>query len=292
MDDILSLKSEVKQLQSLTQQLEPFVKSFSTGVSAGEMSMAASDATSNQHLQALLDHLARLQMQEPPQSQTQAPTKDHRHLRGTMINADNALYMKGIKITNRRFGLSAGNLILNDHIYLDSLETKEIPTRCRTPSSVGAVLDSSGNIVVYGTAKSSDPKKGVLRELIEKARTKEDRKKSPGRDDGSRDRSQSRCSRKSPDGTKPKTPLGHSSSSKVRSLYRSLKGATGDTSVEALDQPEGCTDVQQQQQQHQQQQQQAQLHQLGKDVIPQVRKILTISYRISKLSIVAVKRWR
>lgn len=99
MDDILTLRSEVKQLQSLTQQLEPFVKSFSTGVTAGEVSMAASDASSNQHLQALLDHLARLQMQEPPQSQTQAPTKDHRHPRGTMIiNADKALCTKGIKV--------------------------------------------------------------------------------------------------------------------------------------------------------------------------------------------------
>ncbi|XP_015183062.1 PREDICTED: RING finger protein 207-like isoform X4 [Polistes dominula] len=234
MDDILSLRSEVKQLQSLTQQLEPFVKSFSTGVTAGEASMAASDASSSQHLQALLDHIARLQMQEPPQPQTQAPTKDHRHPRGTMTSVDNALYMK---------------------------ETKEMPTRCRTPSGVGAVLDSSGNILLYGTTKSSEQKRGVLRELLDKARTKEDRKKSPGRDDGSRDRSQSRRSRKSPDGTKPKTPPGHSSGSKVRSLYRSLKGTTGDTSAEALDQPERCTDGQQQQQQQQQQHQQAQSHQ-------------------------------
>ncbi|KAK2579398.1 hypothetical protein KPH14_003260 [Odynerus spinipes] len=226
MNDILSLRSEVKQLQNLAQQLEPFVKSFATGISAGEVSMAASDASGSQHLQALLDHLASLQMQEPPQPQTQAPTKEHRHPRGTTTSADNALYMK---------------------------ETKEMPTRCRTPSgSVGAVLDSSGNIVVYGTAKSSEPKRGVLRERIEKARSREDRKKSPGRDDGSRDRSQTRRSRKSPDGTKPKTPPGHSSTSKIRSLYRSLKGTTGDTSAEALDQPERCTDGQQQQQQQQQ----------------------------------------
>ncbi|XP_014471947.1 PREDICTED: RING finger protein 207-like isoform X2 [Dinoponera quadriceps] len=212
MNDILSLRSEVKKLQTLAQQLEPFVKSFSTGVGAGEVSMAASDAADNQHLQALLDHLARLQMQEPPHPPGQAPTKDHRHPRSTATSADNALYMK---------------------------ETKEIPTRCRTPSGgVGAVLDSSGNIMVYGTAKSTDPtKRGVLSQLIEKARTKEDRKKSPGREDG-RDRSQSRRSRKSPDSTKPKTPPGHSSGSKMRSLYRSLKGGTGDTSAEALDQAE------------------------------------------------------
>ncbi|XP_054004193.1 RING finger protein 207-like isoform X2 [Hylaeus anthracinus] len=219
MNDILSLRSQVKQLQNLAQQLEPFVKSFSTGVTAGEVNMAASDAAGNQDLQVLLDHLARLQMQEPPQQpQTQAPTKDHRHPRSTATSADNALYMK---------------------------ETKEVPTRCRTPSgSVEAVLDSSGNIVVYGTAKSTDSKRGVLSQLIERARTKEDRKKSPGREE-SRDRSQSRRSRKSPDGSKPKTPPGHSSASKVRSLYRSLKGGSGDTSVEGLDQPERCTDAQQ-----------------------------------------------
>ncbi|XP_012526543.1 RING finger protein 207 isoform X3 [Monomorium pharaonis] len=221
MNDILSLKSEVKKLQVLAQHLEPFVKSFSIGIGAGEISTAAADAVDNQHLQALLDHLARLQMQEPPpvHPQAQAPTKDHRHPRSTTTSADNALYMK---------------------------ETKEIPTRCRTPSGgVGAVLDSSGNIVVYGTAKSTDPKRGVLSQLIEKARTqKDDRKKSPGREDG-RDRSQSRRSRKSPDGSKPKTPPGHSSGSKMRSLYRSLKGGTGDTSAEALDQAERCTDSQQ-----------------------------------------------
>ncbi|XP_067214301.1 RING finger protein 207-like isoform X3 [Linepithema humile] len=219
MNDILSLRSEVKKLQALAQHLEPFVKSFSTGIGAGEVSMAAADAVDNQHLHALLDHLARLQMQEP-HPQAQAPTKDHRHPRSTATSADNALYMK---------------------------EAKEVPTRCRTPSGgVGAVLDSSGNIVVYGTAKSTDPtKRGVLSQLIEKARTqKDDRKKSPGREDG-RDRSQSRRSRKSPDSTKPKTPPGHSSGGKMRSLYRSLKGGAGDTSAEALDQAERCTDSQQ-----------------------------------------------
>lgn len=96
MNDILSLRSEVKKLQALTQHLEPFVKSFSMGINAGEVSLAAVDAADNQHLQALLDHLARLQMQEPP-PQAQAPTKDHRHPRSTATTADNALYMKGKK---------------------------------------------------------------------------------------------------------------------------------------------------------------------------------------------------
>jgi len=94
MNDILSLRSEVKKLQALAQHLEPFVKSFSSGIGAGEVSMAAADAADNQHLQALLDHLARLQMQEPL-SHPQAPTKEHRHSRSTTASADNALYMKG-----------------------------------------------------------------------------------------------------------------------------------------------------------------------------------------------------
>ncbi|XP_046617695.1 RING finger protein 207-like [Neodiprion virginianus] len=222
MNDILTLKSEVKQLSTLAQQLEPFVKSFSAGMSAGEASITASEAAGHQHLQVLLDHLARLQLQEPPQSQQATHTKDCRHPRNNSTSADNALYMK---------------------------EAKEIPTRCRTPSGgVGAVLDSSGNIVVYGNAKSSDSKRGVLSQLIEKARTKEDRKKSPGREDG-RDRSQTRRSRKSPDNSKPKTPPGHSSGSKVRSLYRSLKGGGGgDSSAEMVDQVVSCAESQQQQQ--------------------------------------------
>lgn len=96
MNDILSLKGEVKQLQSVAQQLEPFVKSFSAGVNAGELSTAASDAAGHQHLQALLDHLARLQMQEPLQPQMPAPTKDQYrlHQRSTGPN-ENALYSKG-----------------------------------------------------------------------------------------------------------------------------------------------------------------------------------------------------
>lgn len=106
--------------------------------------------------------------------------------------------------------------------------------------------------MVYGNAKSSDTKRGVLSQLIEKARTKEDRKKSPGREDG-RDRSQTRRSRKSPDNAKPKTPPGNSSGSgsKVRSLYRSLKGGStggGDSSAEIIDQSVICGDNQQQQQ--------------------------------------------
>ncbi|XP_076654074.1 RING finger protein 207 isoform X3 [Halictus rubicundus] len=216
MNDILSLRNQVKQLQNLAQQLEPFIKSYTTGVTAGEVSMAVSDAACNQDLKALLDQLYRMQMQEPPQQpQTQAPVKDIRQPRSTVTSADNALYMK---------------------------ETKEMPPRCCPPTGIGAMLDSSGNIMVYETTKSSESKRGVLSQLIEKARSKEDRKKSPGREDG-RDRSQSRRSRKSPDGSKPKTPPGHSTS-KVRSLCRSLKGGSGDNSAEGLDQPDRYADSQ------------------------------------------------
>ena len=95
MNDILSLRSEVKQLQIMAQHLEPFVKSFSAGINAGEISTAASDAAGHQHLQALLDHLTRLQMQESTQTQTPASNKDCRHPRNSAPSADNALYMKG-----------------------------------------------------------------------------------------------------------------------------------------------------------------------------------------------------
>lgn len=125
-------------------------------------------------------------------------------------------------------------------------DNKEVPARSRTPSGgVGALLDSGGNIIVYGTAKSSEAKRGVLSQLIEKARAREDRKKSPGREEG-RDRSQSRRSRKSPDGQKPKTPPGHSSASKVRSLYRSLKGGSGDAPGDGGDQDKSGETQQQQ----------------------------------------------
>lgn len=109
MDDILSLRNQVKQLQNLAQQLEPFVKSFTSGVTAGEVSMTASDVANNQHLQALL-HLARLHMQEPSQPQTQAPTKD-RHSRTTATSADNALYMKGIYFSFHSSSISTLRMI-------------------------------------------------------------------------------------------------------------------------------------------------------------------------------------
>lgn len=111
MNDILSLRSEVKKLQTLAQQLEPFIKSFSTGVGAGEVSMAASDAADNQHLQVLLDHLARLQMQEPPHPPTQPPTKEHRHPRSTATSADNVLYMKGERGGGREREMSMKSVI-------------------------------------------------------------------------------------------------------------------------------------------------------------------------------------
>lgn len=110
MNDILSLRSEVKQLQTMAQQLEPFVKSFSSGMSAGEISAAAQDAAGHQHLQVLLDHLARLQMQEPAQPQNPAPTKDCRYPRNSTPSADNALYMKGDDSTLRSIFLDVCSL--------------------------------------------------------------------------------------------------------------------------------------------------------------------------------------
>lgn len=97
MNDILTLRGEVKQLQSLTQQLEPFVKSFSAGITAGEMSSAAADAAGHQHLQALLDHFTRMQMQEAQAQGSVQPTKDCRHGKNSG-GADNILYMKGLGI--------------------------------------------------------------------------------------------------------------------------------------------------------------------------------------------------
>lgn len=97
MNDILSLRSEVKQLQTLAQQLEPFVKSFAAGVNAGEISAATSEAAAHQHFQTLLDHLSRLQMQEPPQHPQSGPTptKDIRHSRSNTSCTDNIIYIKG-----------------------------------------------------------------------------------------------------------------------------------------------------------------------------------------------------
>ncbi|XP_058810457.1 RING finger protein 207-like isoform X3 [Phymastichus coffea] len=212
MNDILSLKGELKQLQLFAQQLEPFIKSFTSGINTGEANTSASDVTNHQHLQVLLDHLARLQIQEPIHS---SPTKECRLQQPQQPNSQ----------------------IRNSHTVIDNSsynrETKDMTDECGTSSCGGVqtVLDSSGNILVYGT--KSESKKGVLSQLIEKAKMKEDRKKSFGYDE-SYERNQNRCSRKSPENQlKLKNVQGCNSTNKVRSLYRSLKGGNVDmTSTE------------------------------------------------------------
>lgn len=70
-----------------------------------------------------------------------------------------------------------------------------------------------------------DSKKGTLSQLIEKTKTKEDRRKISGHDENY-ERNQTRRSRKSPENMKPKTL--QSTTNKVRSLYRSLKGGSAE----------------------------------------------------------------
>jgi hypothetical protein len=109
--------------------------------------------------------------------------------------------------------------------------------RCRAPcTDIEPVLDSSGNIIVYETKNES--KRGAFNQLIEKAKIKEIRRKSPGREEG-RDR-QTRRSRKSPENMKPKTPS-HSSTNKALSLCRTLKnaGLGNNASIDMIEQQLG-----------------------------------------------------
>ena len=83
MNDVLCLRGEVKQLHLLALQLEPFVKSFAACIGSGDVTSATSDSAGNQHLKNLLDHLSRLQMQDP-HHQAAPPTKDNRYARDQM----------------------------------------------------------------------------------------------------------------------------------------------------------------------------------------------------------------
>lgn len=107
--------------------------------------------------------------------------------------------------------------------YFHFVEKREVTPRCRTTSGgVEAVLDTSGNIVVYGTKVES--KRGVLSQLVEKTRSKDDRKESPGREE-CRDRNPTRRSRKSPENVKHKLLPSLSSTTKISSFYRPLRGS-------------------------------------------------------------------
>uniref|UniRef100_A0ABD2WI16 Uncharacterized protein n=1 Tax=Trichogramma kaykai TaxID=54128 RepID=A0ABD2WI16_9HYME len=61
-NDISSLKNEVKQLQVAVSHIEPFIKTFTPTMDMST-SNTFSDNESNLHLQILLDHLINLQFQ-------------------------------------------------------------------------------------------------------------------------------------------------------------------------------------------------------------------------------------
>jgi hypothetical protein len=100
MNNILSLKGEIKQLQLVTQQLEPFIKSFIMGINTSELNSNAFDINDHKHIQILLDHLGRLKVQKSSQPQTLAQTKEFRHQRNQTTN-DNTFYTKGRYISKR-----------------------------------------------------------------------------------------------------------------------------------------------------------------------------------------------
>nr|CAD7574365.1 unnamed protein product [Timema californicum] len=66
MNDILTLRSEVKNLSVIANQLEPYVKSLTSGSAPveriSESADTSSQETSHQQLQSLLEHISALQM--------------------------------------------------------------------------------------------------------------------------------------------------------------------------------------------------------------------------------------
>nr|CAD7433448.1 unnamed protein product [Timema monikensis] len=177
MNDILTLRSEVKNLSVIANQLEPYVKSLLTSGSAPvericESAETSSQETSHQQLQSLLEHISALQMDTATAYRMDASQKECRIHPSNIVSSpttESAMYMK--------------------------VDGKDIPVRegprvRGTREQMSTILDASGNLIYTNRQQQAsqslqcgeltrDSKRGVLSQLIEKVRTKEDRKKSP-----------------------------------------------------------------------------------------------------------------
>nr|CAD7266849.1 unnamed protein product [Timema shepardi] len=176
MNDILTLRSEVKNLSVIANQLEPYVKSLTSGSAPveriSESADTSSQETSHQQLQSLLEHISALQMDTATAYRLDASQKECRMHPSNIVNsptAESAMYMK--------------------------VDGKDIPVRegprvRGTREQMSTILDASGNLIYTNRQQQAsqslqcgeltrDSKRGVLSQLIEKVRTKEDRKKSP-----------------------------------------------------------------------------------------------------------------
>ncbi|XP_063218731.1 uncharacterized protein LOC134528993 [Bacillus rossius redtenbacheri] len=194
MTNILTLRSEVKHLSAIAHQLEPYVKSLSSsdrvmtqlsGERAAQVSEPGTQETSHQQLQSLLEHISLLQMDAAASYRMDGSQKGECRMHpGQAVTSpiESMLYVKDAKEPPVREG----------------------PRSRVSRDQVSALLDASGNIVYTSRQQQTqqqhshqqqqqtivtqslqhvesgrDGKRGVLSQLIEKVRTKEDRKKSP-----------------------------------------------------------------------------------------------------------------
>ncbi|XP_049804654.1 uncharacterized protein LOC126248059 isoform X1 [Schistocerca nitens] len=202
MNDILTLRSEVKHLSAIAHQLEPYVKSLATAECIGPQGStdrvqpsgpeSGTQETSHHQLQSLLEHINMLQMDAANSyrinGSQKAECRVHSGQAMTSPTSENIVYMK--------------------------VDGKEAPVRetSRTRAMRDAQpLDATANAVIFASRQQQqqqqhqqqlqqqqqqqqhpstaqdfqvaettrDGKRGVLSQLIEKVRIKEDRKKSP-----------------------------------------------------------------------------------------------------------------
>uniref|UniRef100_A0A1B6E883 B box-type domain-containing protein n=1 Tax=Clastoptera arizonana TaxID=38151 RepID=A0A1B6E883_9HEMI len=139
MNDIVSLRCEVKQLATVAQQLEPYVKTLSSQTNLEEVA----------NLQALIDRISLLKASEQHQSHNRRPNESRQMMSPT----------------------SDG-----DGSCKPELPTRETIHPRPTTSQGQTFLDTS----IYGRSQPAESRaRGVISQLIEKVRIKEDRKKSP-----------------------------------------------------------------------------------------------------------------
>ncbi|XP_039287373.1 uncharacterized protein LOC111046164 isoform X2 [Nilaparvata lugens] len=156
MNDIVSLRSEVKQLAMAAQQLEPYVRSLSSQTNLDEMA----------NLQTLIDRITTLQNQHYQAEQAAQKQGGFRSQMTSPTAVENGLHLKG------------------------EMPVRE-PSKIRATKE-GTIMDGGGergpSSGIYsrtppGGSSAEGRSRGVISQLIEKVRTKEERKKSPVSED-------------------------------------------------------------------------------------------------------------
>ncbi|KAK6629234.1 hypothetical protein RUM43_003051 [Polyplax serrata] len=160
-NEIVSLRAEVKHLATVAQQLEPYVKSL-TNIHVSQTG------------------LNKMQEQKIPSSQQMQEMGVHSQQLQNLLDHINALQLDNNKFLSQSITSPTRPKTIN--YQKDGRERTRPKTPSQSPSAAGGTILDSGRNVIYesqkGITEGGGDKRGVFSQLIDKVRTKDDRKKS------------------------------------------------------------------------------------------------------------------